>query len=213
MLLQPGFDRSVQGVLWEDAKRPSRYAVKLHRASTLHYDLRLELCGRLFSLVLAEPPRWDARPVKATRVGDHDARYLLTERAIPAGQYGAGPMLVWDHGSYESATGADDAYDRLLNGELDFTLHGVRLNGTFRLTGREENWSIRRLDAVQSHRPNDMRSVVSGRSLDEIDSATPAGRSTRLAPSQNSLSSKEALTDIGRLPETEATYSTIWDCF
>ncbi|MES1147118.1 MAG: DNA polymerase ligase N-terminal domain-containing protein [bacterium] len=182
MLLEPGFDTFAQQVLWEELRKPLRFVIKLHDATNLHYDFRLELFGTLFSLAMDDPPPLKAgRSQKARRVGDHNPRYLLSERCIPEGQYGAGPTLVWDKGEFKPKFCTEETeelsvYKQLLNGQLDFELDGARVKGLFRLTGHGENWRLTRLsEATEQHQePNDMRSVISGKSLDEIRAGVTA---------------------------------------
>lgn len=178
-LLEPGFKRFSQPKLIDDGTPTLQYVIKLHDATTLHYDFRLEIFGTLFSLVLYEPPSMNPNvELPAKRVGDHDLKHLLGERRIPAGQYGAGPLLVWDHGCYRPlhkthACDNESVYEQLLNGQLDFQLEGCRYHCAFRLQRNTNGWHLSKLcDGQESYRPQqwDMLSVKSGRSLEEVDS-------------------------------------------
>jgi DNA ligase D-like protein (predicted 3'-phosphoesterase) len=68
----------------------------------------------------------------AVRVGDHPLDYLLWEGIIPQGQYGAGPVVVWDTGIYRVLEGTD-LRGQLARGKVTFELEGERLRGGFTL--------------------------------------------------------------------------------
>jgi bifunctional non-homologous end joining protein LigD len=108
-----------------------RFVVHRHRATRLHYDLRLEISGVLVSWAVPRGPTLDpdARRL-AQRTEDHPVEYLDFEGVIPAGQYGAGDMIVWDWGTFTPEL-ADDPSASLRNGELKFRLDGERLKGRF----------------------------------------------------------------------------------
>ena len=108
-----------------------RFVVQRHRASRLHYDLRLEIGGVLVSWAVPRGPTLDPDERRmAMRTEDHPIEYLSFERVIPAGQYGAGDMIVWDWGTFEPEE-TDDPAGSLVAGELKFRLHGERLAGRF----------------------------------------------------------------------------------
>lgn len=172
-LLEPGFVPDTQASLWPEDAPVLRYVVKLHQASRLHYDFRLEVYGRLFSLAIRfDRCNW-ASPITARKVGDHDLKYIFGERRIPEGMTGAGPMLVWDHGIYRTDLGThDDVYRQLQEGHLEIEMQGIRLNGRFRITSKEKDWTITRLSGTPPEKH--FHSVLTGRSLDEIGDPPPA---------------------------------------
>ena len=117
-----------------------RFVVQEHRASSLHWDLRLEHEGTLASW--AVPRGIPVHPKEdrlAVRTEDHPLKYLDFEGEIPAGNYGAGTMAVWDSGSFALEKWRDD--------EVIAVLHGERVEGRYALfKTRGKDWMIHRMD-------------------------------------------------------------------
>jgi DNA ligase D-like protein (predicted 3'-phosphoesterase) len=126
------------------------FVVHEHHGRQRHYDLRLEIGGVLKSWAIPKGPSMNpAERRLAIRVPDHVREYIDYEGVIPAGQYGAGPVVIWDHGTC-SVEGDADA--QLRRGELGFVLHGTKLRGAFTLVrldrGEGREWLlIKRRDA------------------------------------------------------------------
>jgi bifunctional non-homologous end joining protein LigD len=124
------------------AKAP-RFVVQEHHARRLHWDFRLEHDGVLVSW--AVPKGVPPDPKKnhlAVHVEDHPLDYINFAGEIPAGNYGAGQVSIWDHGTYDTEKWSDR--------EVMVVLHGKRLQGRyvlFRTNG--ENWMIHRMDPPQ----------------------------------------------------------------
>ena len=110
-----------------------RFVVHRHRASRLHYDLRLEIDGVLASWALPKGPTRDPEERRfAARTEDHPIEYLDFEGAIPAGEYGAGDSICWDWGTFEPELTFDPGA-ALRAGELKLRLRGEKLAGQFTL--------------------------------------------------------------------------------
>jgi bifunctional non-homologous end joining protein LigD len=186
-----------------------RFVVQRHRATRLHYDLRLEAAGVLLSWAVPKGPTLDPDVRRmAIHVEDHPLDYFDFEGVIPAGEYGGGDVIVWDWGTWELA-GAPDALEAVAAGELHFDLHGDKLAGRFALVRRgprddSQQWLlIHKHDssAVSGWDPEDHpRSVKSGRTNEEVKAAPAATWSSReswRAPTSDELTALDALPKSG----------------
>jgi bifunctional non-homologous end joining protein LigD len=169
---------------------PLAFVVQKHRASRLHYDLRLEVDGVLKSWAVPKGPSLDpAQKRLAAMVEDHPIDYASFEGSIPGGEYGAGEVIVWDTGSYSPDEGgkylfadrpaAQDAMRRGLDvGKLSFYVRGHKMTGSWTLVkvrGRDKDWLLikhrdefARADGDVLDRAN---SVLSGRSISDVRGA------------------------------------------
>ena len=118
------------------------FVIQEHHASRLHWDVRLERGGVLVSWAVPKglPPEPGTIRL-AVRTEDHPLEYASFEGVIPAGEYGAGSMSVWDRGRYETVKWSDR--------EVDVVLHGSRVDGEFVFFRRESggsgrDWMVRR---------------------------------------------------------------------
>jgi bifunctional non-homologous end joining protein LigD len=162
-----------------------RFVVQMHHASRLHYDFRLEADGVLASWAVPKGPT--LKPLDrrlAMHVEDHPMDYRTFEGNIPAKQYGAGSVIVWDEGTYELAEG-DDPATEIANGKIKFIMQGHKLNGEFTLVkikAREgehgEPWLLlkdRDQYADEKYDPADHpESVKTGKTLDDVASDAKA---------------------------------------
>lgn len=155
-----------------------RFVVHAHRGRRLHYDVRLEAHGALCSWAVPKGPSMNpAERHLAVRVEDHPLDYRTFEGVIPEGRYGAGPVIVWDAGTYAVAGGGDPKRE-LAHGKLTFTLRGKKLRGLFTLVKMrgarygDDAWLlIKDRDAYADKRwaiARHPESVKTGRTLEEL---------------------------------------------
>ena len=159
------------------------FCVQRHDATRLHYDFRLEIDGVLKSWAVPKGPTLDPGPKHfAAHVEDHPVEYGDFEGTIPAGNYGAGSVMLWDRGTFD-LIGDATGLDQMARGDLKFRLHGEKLNGDFALVlmkgrGKGNEWLlIKKRDPfavpgwdVEAH----AHSVLSGRTQEEIARNLPA---------------------------------------
>jgi bifunctional non-homologous end joining protein LigD len=127
-------------------KRTKRiFVVQRHQASTLHYDVRLEINGVLKSWAVPKGPSLNAQDKRlAIMVKDDHVSQASFEGTLPEGNYSSGVVEIWDKGTYEPVglSGSDVPDRKLLqdlrNGSLKFRLNGKKLRGTFRLLRLKE---------------------------------------------------------------------------
>ena len=151
------------------------YSIQKHEATRQHYDLRLEWNGVLLSWAIPKGPSLDPSVKRfAVRTEDHPIEYAKFEGVIPAGQYGAGTVMLWDEGTWVPDDPDVDA--SLRKGDLKFTLHGKKLKGSWVLVrtrgyGRSSWLLIKHRDAfaakgdITAEEPSSARS---GRLLAQI---------------------------------------------
>jgi bifunctional non-homologous end joining protein LigD len=105
------------------------FCVQKHLASHLHYDFRLEWNGVLLSWAVPKGPSLNPADKRlAMQTEDHPFDYGMFEGVIPEG-YGAGIVMLWDHGTWKPET--DDVDAALRKGDLKFTLDGFKLKGSW----------------------------------------------------------------------------------
>src|SRR5512135_1013845 len=111
--------------------RGLRFVVHEHHSTRLHFDFRLEIGGVLKSWAIPKGPSMNpAEKRLAVMVDDHPLEYGDFEGIIPEGQYGAGPVLIWDTGEFRPE---GDPETTLKSGKLGFVLEGKKLRGGFSL--------------------------------------------------------------------------------
>ncbi|MFC0008378.1 DNA ligase D [Devosia nitrariae] len=186
----------------------SRFVVHKHHATADHYDLRLELDGVLKSWAVPKGPSLnpaDKRLAVATE--DHPIDYIDFEGVIPEGEYGGGPMIVWDTGVWAPMGDPRSDIDK---GSFKFRLAGDKLNGGWMLTrlkgrpedGNKQNWLLFKerdpamdteIDILEA-RPE---SVKSGRRIEELVAPPPApqppAKRTRPQPGKLAGAAKAAM--------------------
>jgi len=164
------------------------FCVQRHDATRLHYDFRLGIDAVLKSWAVPKGPTLDPG-VKhlAAQVEDHPMEYGGFEGTIPAGNYGAGSVMLWDRGSFE-LLGEESGEAQIARGDLKFRLHGDKLKGDFALVqmkgrGKGNEWLIIKKRDEHSVPGWDVEahaySVLSGRTQEEIARNLPARKTKR----------------------------------
>lgn len=168
-----------------------RFVVQKHAAGRLHYDLRLEIGGVLKCWAVPKGPSLDPADKRlAARTEDHPEEYLAFEKVIPPGNYGAGAMIVWDTGTFETE-GELSAAEQLEKGEIKFVLYGTKLSGGFVLVRttrnkKAEEWLlIKHRDAavVEGYDIEAFpESALSGRTVADVAAGLPPGQGAAAGP-------------------------------
>lgn len=169
------------------------FVVQKHKATSLHYDFRLEIGGVMPSWSIPKGPSLDSGVRRlAMPTSDHSLEYRKFEGVIQAGGYGAGPVMIWDEGTYlpeieiskgvrRKVTNRKEAEEvaskSLKDGNLKFTLYGRKLKGSFALVrtagfGGKAAWLLIKHRDQYSQPGYDAKdydfSAISKRSIDEI---------------------------------------------
>ncbi|MDH6595234.1 bifunctional non-homologous end joining protein LigD [Variovorax sp. TBS-050B] len=117
-----------------------QFVVQKHWARRLHYDFRIELDGAMKSWAVPKGPSYDTHDKRmAVHVEDHPISYNQFEGEIPARQYGAGKVIIWDKGTWTPIGDARKAYRA---GHIKFELHGYKLRGRWalvRMHGKQDD--------------------------------------------------------------------------
>ncbi len=191
-------DRPRQTNIGKEKEERLVFVVQKHKATSLHYDFRLEIGGVMPSWSIPKGPTLDSGAKRlAMFTTDHDLEYRHFEGMLPKGEYGAGPVMVWDEGTYNPeievskglrseiagrAEGDEVMKKSLREGNLKFRLYGKKLQGSFALVrpkgfaGGRDSWlMIKHRDEYvkKGYDANDYDfSAISGRSIDEIASSS-----------------------------------------
>jgi bifunctional non-homologous end joining protein LigD len=139
------------------------FVIHKHKATSLHYDFRLQIGDVMPSWSIPKGPSLDNTVKRlALPTTDHSLEYRDFEGVIPEGQYGAGPVMIWDEGTFnpeveiskgereeitEKKEGEKVLKEELEKGELKFMLYGKKLRGSFALVkirgfGGKESWLL-----------------------------------------------------------------------
>ena len=141
------------------------FVVQKHRATSLHYDFRLEIGGTMPSWSIPKGPTLDSSVRRlAMPTSNHSLEYREFEGVIPKGEYGAGPVMIWDEGTYncQREIAKRDSWEEIVDreigdgimqkglqeGNLKFRLYGKKLKGSFALVrtkgfgGNKETWLL-----------------------------------------------------------------------
>jgi len=135
------------------------FVIQEHHARRLHYDLRLERDGVLASWAVPKNlPDTPAVNHLAVHTEDHPLEYLAFHGTIPQGEYGAGKMIVWDTGTYETEKFNDSAEK---GGEVIITLHGKKIDGRYALIQTDgKNWLAHRMKDQQRPQAGDLAPML-----------------------------------------------------
>lgn len=167
-------------------KKGRIFVIQKHDATNLHYDLRLEIGESLASWAVPKGPSTDPDEKRlAMRTEDHPLEYADFEGVIPQGEYGAGPVIVWDKGTYKNMRqDKDKKEDRadmeksLKEGKIEIWLKGKKLKGGYYLirTSKQkgkERWLFMKADdgeadARRNPTNTQPKSVKSNKTIKEI---------------------------------------------
>lgn len=170
----------------------NRFVVHKHHATADHYDLRLQVGEVLKSWAVPKGPSLNPEDKRlAVETEDHPLDYIDFEGVIPKGEYGGGPMIVWDQGTWAPM---DDIDKSLASGAFKFRLAGEKLHGGWMLARlkpkpgeRQRNWLLfKERDAaadpgtdILTTRPE---SVKSGRRIEDLLAPAAPTKPKRLRP-------------------------------
>lgn len=189
-----------EGKVGKESKKLT-FVVQRHHASHLHYDFRLELQGTLKSWAVPKGPSLNPEDKRlAMMVEDHPISYASFEGDIPEGNYGAGHVDVWDHGTYEPVdkngeviSHAQFAKD-LKAGSIKFKMKGRKLKGEFALVNLrkdEKSWLlIKHRDKYATDEPYNSEDYAKKSSL----AYTAARNAKKKAPAKKTLTKKSTAT-------------------
>lgn len=215
-----------QGKIGKNKGKKLVFCVQKHDATRLHYDFRLELDGVLKSWAVTKGPSFNPQDKRlAVHVEDHPYDYRTFEGVIPEGQYGGGPVMLWDEGTWEPV---NDPHEGMKKGHLTFMLYGHRMNGEWaliRMKGRpgekRDNWLLVKADKdefVQTEEQSTLyldennTSVKTGRTMEEINGgkAKQRGKAKKVPPKpsaatkEKSVISRKSLDALGKsYPEVQ----------
>ena len=161
-----------------------QFVVHMHDATRRHYDLRLELDGVLKCWAVPKGPSLDPSVKRlAVHTEDHPLAYLSLEGVIPKGEYGGGPMLVWDRGLWFPV---GDVYAGYAKGHLRIRLEGTKVRGVWNLVktssgkgGKQADKQWMLIKSKDAHAHSEAvalvdawpRSVRTGRDIDAVFAA------------------------------------------
>ncbi|WP_294737555.1 DNA ligase D [uncultured Pseudomonas sp.] len=200
------------------------FVIQKHDARNLHYDFRLELDGVLKSWAVPKGPSLDPSQKRlAVHVEDHPLGYGSFEGSIPAGQYGAGDVIVWDRGVWQPH---DDPRKAYAAGKLKFTLIGEKLAGDWTLvrtrlkgSGDKEQWLLIKENDQQA-RPVADYDVVLAEPKSVLSDATVGREKKTVAAKKTTRKSSAALPDqfapqlatlVDRAPDGDWVYEIKFD--
>lgn len=161
-----------------------RFVIQKHKASSLHYDLRLEVDGVLKSWAVPKGPSTNPRDKRlAMPTEDHPIDYIDFEGTIPENEYGAGTVLVWDRGHYRNLKDTPIA-QAIEEGQAEIWLQGEKLQGGYALVrtgkGKDVRWLLikmkdEKVDARRNPVSTEPWSVISGDTIEQVEAKARNG--------------------------------------
>jgi bifunctional non-homologous end joining protein LigD len=196
------------------------FVIHKHAATRLHYDLRLEHDGVLWSWAVTRGPSLDPHEKRlAVHVEDHPIDYAPFEGTIPKGQYGGGTVIVWDEGSWKPE---GDPAKAMKKGRISFELDGHKLHGLWHLVRlkprpgeKRDNWLLIKSDDAAAHPGEDIledepKSVKSGLTIEEVaEGKTTDGKKPRVWQSNRPAAGKVKAGAAKRLDFIEPCLATL----
>lgn len=170
-------------------KKPKEpiFVIQKHDATRLHYDFRLEIDGTLKSWAVPKGPSMNPQDKRlAIETEDHPLEYAEFEGVIPKGQYGAGPVLIWDYGTYKNLKKDRkgkpiDMSQCYTEERIEVWIEGKKITGGYALIKMaDKNWLLIKMkDEHASARKNPVisqpKSAVSGKTLKQISNESKHG--------------------------------------
>ncbi|MER8712555.1 DNA ligase D [Mesorhizobium sp. M1295] len=196
------------------------FVIHKHAATRLHYDLRLEHGGVLWSWAVTRGPSLDPHEKRlAVHVEDHPIDYAPFEGTIPKGQYGGGSVIVWDEGTWVPE---GDPAKGMKKGHINFELHGHKLHGAWHLVRlkprpgeKRDNWLLIKSDDAAARPGEDIlqeapQSVKSGLTIEEVgEGKTADGKKPRVWQSDRPAAGKAKAVAARRLEFVEPALATL----
>ena len=156
----------------KESQNKLAFVMQLHFATRNHFDLRLEHDGVLLSWAVPKGPSYNPSDKRlAIMVEDHPLDYRHFEGVIPKGEYGAGPVMIWDEGYYTPLTNLKNG---LVKGSLKFALFGKRLKGKWALVHLKDNEWLLIKDSDEYSKDHEgmskfIKSIKTNRTIGEIN--------------------------------------------
>ena len=173
-----------RGVKKKSTIKKPIFVIQQHAARAMHYDFRIEIGGVLVSWAVPKGPSLNPRIKRlAIMTEDHPIEYARFEGIIPEGEYGAGPVIIWDKGIYKNIrkhNGKEVSMKKCLNeGQIEIFLEGEKLEGGYALvrtngqTKEKSRWLLIKMrdgfaDARRNPTSRQPESVKSGQTIKNL---------------------------------------------
>lgn len=156
-----------------------KFVIQQHAARAMHYDLRLQIGTVMASWAVPKGPSLNPKTKRlAIMTEDHPMEYNKFEGIIPKGEYGAGPVIIWDRGTYKNLRDVS-MKSALKEGQLEFFLRGKKIKGAYALvrtspkTVEKSQWLLIKMrDEYADGRRNPVssmpESVKSGKTIKDL---------------------------------------------